>query len=115
VYACTPIGGRLLEGYIDLLYTEAEGLVVVDYKTAATDDPGELDRRSDGYRLQGASYALTISAATAQPVNRVIFLYLTPNGPVERQLADLDGAVARVGTLVTAGQEILIEESDVAG
>jgi hypothetical protein len=33
VYACTPIDGRLLEGYIDLLYRGPDGLVVVDHKT----------------------------------------------------------------------------------
>ena len=35
VYACAPVEGRLLEGYIDLLYRGLLGLVVVDYKTAA--------------------------------------------------------------------------------
>jgi ATP-dependent helicase/nuclease subunit A len=115
VYACTPVDGRLLEGYIDLLYEQDGGLVVVDYKTSATDTPDELDRRTDGYRLQGASYALTIGATTGRPVERVTFLYLTPNGPVERHLDDLDAVVERVRTLVTAGQEILVEESDLTG
>jgi ATP-dependent helicase/nuclease subunit A len=115
VYACTPVDGRLLEGYVDLLYGHDTGLVVVDYKTAATDDSAELDRRTEGYRLQGASYALTVAAATGRPVKRVTFLYLTPNGPVERHLDDLDTAVEHVRTLVTAGQEILVVESDLTG
>jgi ATP-dependent helicase/nuclease subunit A len=115
VYACTPVDGRLLEGYIDLLYANPDGFVVVDYKTAATDDPAELDRRTNGYRLQGASYALTIAAATGEPVRRVTFLFLTPDGPVERHLADLDSAVDRVRKLVTAGREIVVEESDLTG
>jgi ATP-dependent exoDNAse (exonuclease V) beta subunit len=115
VYACTPVDGRLLEGYIDLLYAQPDGLVVVDYKTAATDDPAELDRRTAGYRLQGASYALTIAATTAEPVVRVTFVYLTPKGPVERHLTDLASAVDRVRQLVTAGREIVVEESDLAG
>jgi hypothetical protein len=89
--------------------------VVVDYKTAATDDPAELDRRTDGYRLQGASYALTIAATTGENVQRVTFLYLTPDGPVERHLPDLDAAVDRVRELVTAGREIVVEESDLTG
>jgi ATP-dependent helicase/nuclease subunit A len=110
VYACTPIGARLLEGYVDLLYRSTDGLVVVDYKTAATDDPTELDRRRAGYRLQGASYALTIAATTGEPIVRVTFLFLTPSGPVELDLEDLDAAVADVRTLVTAGAEIVIEE-----
>jgi ATP-dependent exoDNAse (exonuclease V) beta subunit len=112
VYACAPIDGRLLEGYVDLLYRGTEGLVVVDYKTAATDDRAELDRRRAGYRLQGASYALTIAATTGEPVARVTFLFLTPHGAVELDLEDLDAAVADVRALVAAGQEIVIEDME---
>ena len=105
VYACTPLDGRLLEGYIDLLYRGPDGLVVVDHKTAATSDPQELDRRVEGYRIQGASYALIVAATTAERVVRVTFLFLTPDGPVERNLSDLDGAVEDVRLLVNSGQE----------
>jgi len=107
IYACTPVDGRLLEGYIDLLYRGTDGLVVVDYKTAATSDPDDLDRRVEGYRIQGASYALTIGASTAEPVARVTFLFLTPNGAIERHLSDLQESVVSVQRLVTAGEEIV--------
>ena len=106
VYACTPVGDRLLEGYVDLLYQCAEGLVVIDHKTAATTDPAELDRRVKGYRLQGAAYALAVGQATGEPVVRVTFVFLTPEGAVERHLADLPAAVAEVAVLVAAGAEI---------
>ena len=79
VYACTPsVGGRLLEGYIDLLYRMPDGLVVVDYKTAGTNDRTQLDERVEGYRLQGGSYAISVARATGEPVVRVAFLFLTP-------------------------------------
>jgi ATP-dependent exoDNAse (exonuclease V) beta subunit len=107
VYACTPLDGRLLEGYIDLLYRGPGGLVVVDHKTAATSDASELDRRVEGYRIQGASYALTVGATTAEPVVRVTFLFLTPDGAVERHLSDLDQAIAEVRRLVVSGQELV--------
>ena len=106
VYACTPVGDRLLEGYIDLLYRGPDGLVVVDHKTAATDDPADLDRRVDGYRLQGAAYALAVGQATGEPVGRVTFVFLTPNGAVERHLPDLPTATAEVAALVRAGGEV---------
>jgi ATP-dependent exoDNAse (exonuclease V) beta subunit len=109
VYACTPVDGRLLEGYIDLLYRGPDGLVVVDHKTAATSDPDELDRRVEGYRIQGASYALTIGASTAEPVTRVTLLFLTPDGAVERHLSDIDESVAQVRQLVSAGREIVTD------
>ncbi len=106
VYACAPVGDRLLEGYVDLLYRRDDGLVVLDYKTAATNDAAELGRRVEGYRLQGASYALTIEATTAEPVVGVVFLFLTPHGPVERQLPDLRQAMDDVRGLVVAGREL---------
>jgi ATP-dependent helicase/nuclease subunit A len=112
VYACTPLpdaegGQRLLEGYVDLLYRGPDGLVVVDHKTSASADPGELDRRVEGYRLQGAAYAVAVGRATGEPVTRVVFLFLTPQGAVERTLGDLEAAVADVERLVAAGQELV--------
>ena len=106
VYACTPTpGGRLLEGYIDLLYRTPEGMVIVDYKTAATNDPEELRRRVDGYRLQGGSYALAVRQTTGEPIARVSFAFLTPGGAVELDLDDIDAAVGEVEALVAAGVE----------
>jgi ATP-dependent exoDNAse (exonuclease V) beta subunit len=106
VYACTPTpDGRLLEGYIDLLYRSPEGMVIVDYKTAATDDPAELARRADGYRLQGASYALAVGQTTGEPVHRVVFAFLTPAGAVEVDLDDIEVAIGEVEALVAAGAE----------
>jgi ATP-dependent helicase/nuclease subunit A len=107
VYACTPVGDRLLEGYIDLLYRTRDGLIVVDHKTSATDDDAELDRRVEGYRLQGAAYALAIGQATGEPVVRVTFAFLTPSGAIERHLPDLPAAMADVDRLVREGAELV--------
>lgn len=100
VYVCTPVGSRQLEGYVDLLYRTSGGLVVVDYKTAATSDPAELDRRVETYRVQGSSYALAVGAATGEPVSRVTFVFLTPTGAVERHLTDLGVGIAQVADLI---------------
>jgi ATP-dependent helicase/nuclease subunit A len=110
VYACVPVGGRLLEGYIDLLYRGPDGLVVVDYKTAATIDDLELDRRTLGYRLQGASYASMVVAATGEAVARVTFVFLTPAGAVERHLDDLKAARDEVAAIVASGRELIADE-----
>jgi ATP-dependent helicase/nuclease subunit A len=107
IYACTPQEGRLLEGYIDLLYRGPDGLVVVDYKTAASSAPEILDQRVEGYRLQGASYALTVATTTGEPVTRVTFLFLTPDGAVERHLSDLDASIADVRRLMESGAEVV--------
>jgi len=110
VYACTPVdGGRLLEGYIDLLYRGPGGLAIIDYKTAATADPAELDRRTDGYAFQGASYALAIGAATGETVTGVTLVFLTPEGAVERTLADLGARMEEVAAVVRAGSEVVTD------
>jgi ATP-dependent helicase/nuclease subunit A len=106
VYACTPLDGRLLEGYVDLLYRTPQGLVVVDHKTSATSDPEDLARRVEGYRLQGAAYALSVAAAAGEPVVRVTFVFLTPQGAFEHHLPDLETAVTEVRALVAAGHEL---------
>jgi ATP-dependent helicase/nuclease subunit A len=109
VYACTPLAGRLLEGYVDLLYRGPDGLVIVDYKTSATSDPDALAKRVDGYRAQGAAYALVVGAATGEEVARVTFLFLTPQGAVERHLADLEAAMGSVRAQVGAGREVVVD------
>ena len=99
-YVATRVGARTLEGYIDLLYRAPEGLVVVDYKTAAS--AGDLDVRMAAYRGQGGAYAAAVEGATGEAVARVVFVFLTPDGPIERELADLDTAKAAVLAAVGA-------------
>jgi len=53
---------------------------------------------------------LAVAAATGEPVVRVTFLFLTPQGAVERHLPDIDAAVAAVRGLVAAGTEHTTEQ-----
>jgi ATP-dependent helicase/nuclease subunit A len=100
-YVAAPVGDHTLEGYVDLIYRDRDsgGLVVVDYKTDALADD-DLDRALARYRLQGASYALAVSLATGQPVGRCVFVFLSPAGAREREVADLDAAIAEVRTIL---------------
>lgn len=94
-YVATPVGEHTLEGYVDLVYRGPDGLVVVDYKTDALADD-DLDRALARYRLQGASYALAVGAATGEPVVRCVFLFLHPDGARERAVDDLPAAIEEV-------------------
>jgi ATP-dependent helicase/nuclease subunit A len=95
VYVGVPVGGaRTLEGYVDLLYRRPGGLVVVDYKTGPHSVDVDLDPLVQRYRMQGASYALAIADATREPVLDMVFVFLTPDGAVERSIPDLAAAVA---------------------
>jgi ATP-dependent helicase/nuclease subunit A len=98
-----PIGTRLLEGFIDLLYQRPDGqLVVVDWKTDRARTAAEVDAALDRYRLQGAAYAAAVGTATGQPVAEVRFVFCRPAGEpaVERTIADLGDAVTEVATLL---------------
>ena len=105
VPVAAPVGGVSLHGIIDLLFEEADGLVVVDYKTdwVRSEDAAAAIGR---YRLQGGAYACAVQEATGRRVKEVIFLYLQPRR--EERLRDLQGAVREareqaLGHLTPAG------------
>ena len=94
-----PIEGRVLEGYVDLLYEDPDGtLVVVDWKTDAARSASELDAALGRHRVQGAAYAGAIRAATGRTVSSVRFVFCRPDGAPadERAIDDLDAAVEEV-------------------
>ncbi len=73
-----------------------------------SDPAADLDPLVARYRLQGAAYALAVGEATGEPVAGVTFVFLTPEGAVERHLPDLPAAVAEVRRLAAAGDERLV-------
>ena len=96
LYAAAEVEGRLLEGFVDLLYETPDGsLVVVDYKTHDSDERPDL-RQKPGYRLQIAAYALMLEEATGRAVSRCVFVFLGPHSVHEVQVDDLPEAVEEV-------------------
>ena len=86
-----PVGDGIVEGFIDLLFEEENGFVIVDYKTDALGSDDEIERAMARYRLQGGGYALALSKATGATVKEVSFLFLEPNREVT--VEDLSGAM----------------------
>ena len=86
-----PVGDGIVEGFIDLLFEEEDGLVIVDYKTDTLGSDDEIERAMARYRLQGGGYALALSKATGATVKEVSFLFLEPNREVS--VDDLSGAM----------------------
>jgi ATP-dependent exoDNAse (exonuclease V) beta subunit len=103
LYVAAPVGDRVIEGYVDLLIETVDGLVVVDYKTDSASSEAEIDAALRRYELQGAAYALALEVSTGLPVHEVRFVFCRPNGPVERRVTDLPGAMARVRAHLAAG------------
>src|SRR5262249_47805010 len=63
-YIAVPLEGLTLEGYVDLVYRDDDGLVIVDYKTDVVEDAADVAAMLARYRLQVAAYALAVGAAT---------------------------------------------------
>jgi len=95
VFVTVPVGpGGVLEGFVDLLVEDEDGLVVVDYKTDRL--PGESDRHAavTTYRLQVAAYAAALETATGTPVARCVLVFVGAEEPWEDVLEGEDLAVA---------------------
>jgi ATP-dependent exoDNAse (exonuclease V) beta subunit len=76
------VGRCLLEGIVDLVFEEDDGLVVVDYKTDALDVDRDLAEACSRYELQVASYAAALERSTGKRVTRCALLFLAPAPPV---------------------------------
>jgi ATP-dependent exoDNAse (exonuclease V) beta subunit len=98
MYVAVPLEDLVLEGYVDLVYRDDDGLVVVDYKTDAVANDAGLDARLTHYRVQIGAYAHAIQAATGEPVVRGVLCFLDPDSPREIVIegANLTGAIADV-------------------
>ena len=100
LHVACPIGQKIVEGYVDLVYETEQGLVVVDYKTDQV-EPTEIDLKVDRYRLQGATYAAALEETTRQPVNKVVFAFLSPDSEaICASLPDLREAIVDVRKVI---------------
>jgi ATP-dependent helicase/nuclease subunit A len=92
----------LVEGFVDLLFDDGDGLVVVDYKTDDVPTDATVAAALDRYAPQGAAYALLLEAATGRPVREVHFLFLRGTDAVDVVVPDLAGAVEEVRATLSA-------------
>lgn len=92
VYVGVPYGDGILEGFIDLLYEDDDGLVIVDYKTDSWRNPGDLDAKVERYRVQLRAYAKAVEDAVGRDVVRAVLLFLSRDEAVVRAVElGLDG------------------------
>jgi len=114
LWVAAPIEDHLIEGYVDLLYREPDGLVIVDWKTDHVDDEAAIDEKLERYRLQGAAYAAAVEAATGEPVGRMVFVFLAEDGAIEVELDDLRSAVDEVHRTTNTLAELSERPDDLA-
>jgi ATP-dependent exoDNAse (exonuclease V) beta subunit len=99
-----PVGagvdGVIVEGFIDLLYEDPDGrLVVLDYKTDAVAGAA-IKARFARYRLQGGVYALLIGEVTGREVARIEFVFAAAGET--RTISDVAAVVAEVREALAA-------------
>jgi hypothetical protein len=84
VYVGIPYGEGVLEGYIDLLYEDHDGLVIVDYKTDSWRSDAELETKVQRYAVQLRAYADALRVAVGREVARAELLFLRRDRAVVR-------------------------------
>lgn len=86
VYVGVPDGDRVLEGFIDLLYEDGEGVAIVDYKTDSWSDETDLDAKVERYRGQMLAYARAVRESVGKEVTSAILLFLNRTGASARDV-----------------------------
>ena len=80
--------GRVIRGFIDLVFEEAGKLVVVDFKTDNV-AAGEAEDKATFYENQGAAYVMGLEAATGLEAGELVFSFLRPGVDVSRSVDDV--------------------------
>ena len=83
VLVAVPVADGVVEGFVDLVLEEDDGLTVIDYKTERIGDVSRLPVAAARYRPQVASYALALQDATGLPVRRCVLVFVGDGRPVE--------------------------------
>ncbi len=92
----TTLGsGRLLEGSVELLLEEDDGLVVIEYETESVEGGPDPATLSAARRLQLAAYAEALESSTELPVARCVLVIIGAGGPLEHVLVGDDLRRAR--------------------
>ena len=102
VFVSIPLGGRLVEGFIDLLFEESDGLVVVDYKTDSI-KAADVEKAKGAHEVQVGLYTLAAREATGKTVHEAVLLFLRPNA--EYRFLDIDALDARAMEAASAIHE----------
>lgn len=97
IYVAAPLAeGKLIYGYIDLVFQDSNGeLVIIDYKTVKNLDIFEENK--DKHHRQMAAYALALEQSTARPVNRCVLVVLPRDSDkaVEHEISEAELATAK--------------------
>ena len=83
LFVASAIGGRTVEGYIDLFVETDDGGIIVDYKTDQWPDDAERADRIGKYRRQLAVYGVVVEQLLGRPVEGAMLVRCRTDGPAE--------------------------------
>ena len=86
VYVGVPDGDRVLEGFIDLLYEDGDGVAIVDYKTDSWKDSRDLDVKVARYRGQMRAYTRAVRETIGREVTSATLLFMSRDRAVARSV-----------------------------
>ena len=119
-YVSAPVGdsGLILEGYVDLMFEDDDGsLVIVDYKTDRTDMESTLESVAAIYEPQLGAYIAAVRKATGCDVSEAVLVFSRRASEALNSGTSLEAAQHSVSDLdQSAAQAIkLAEERSFAG
>ena len=83
LFVAAPVGGRTVEGYLDLFVETDDGGIIVDYKTDQWPDDAERADRMARYRRQLAVYGVVVEHLLGRPVAGALLVRCRVDGPAE--------------------------------
>ena len=92
VFVSAQLGDRLVEGFIDLLIDDGDGIAIVDYKTDSL-TPKQLQELDPEYEVQLGLYAWAVGETTGRAVREATLLFLSPQG--ERSYKDIEALISQ--------------------
>ncbi|HSJ91547.1 MAG TPA: UvrD-helicase domain-containing protein [Ilumatobacter sp.] len=88
LFVAAPVGGRTVEGYLDLFVETSDGGVIVDYKTDQWPDDAERSDRIFRYRRQLAVYGVVVEQLLGRPAEAALLVRCRVDGPAEEIVID---------------------------
>ena len=82
------LDGRVIRGFIDLVFEEEGKLTLVDFKTDRV-AAGEAEDMASFYANQGGAYVMGLEAATGLEVGELVFSFLRPGVDISRSVDDV--------------------------
>jgi ATP-dependent helicase/nuclease subunit A len=97
VFVAAPVGGRVIEGYVDLLVRTPLGLVIVDYKTDQWSGPAQTAERVGRYRIQLAAYGRALAEVLDEPIVGGVLVRCRADHAAEQiEIPDWEDALAAI-------------------